>query len=119
MSCSHTLFRLLIILLFSNSSRALDPRVRHHIEGHIDAPGAINVFKRFKLRDEPGATRSDKLKQQFLDLGSAGLGTYLGGVLQGVVHEVDDMLGNEWSLPHLMNAAAANATSNTKYVVAQ
>lgn len=73
------------------------------------------------LRDKSGVTRSNVLKQQFLDLGSAGLGTYLGGVLQGVGHVADGMLGNEWSLTPDETAAtaAANATSNTKYVVAQ
>ena len=76
-------------------------------------------FKRFKLRDECGATRSDTLKQQSLDLGSAGLGSYLGGVLQGAMHVADDMLGNEWSLTPDNEVAAANATSHTKYVVAQ
>lgn len=117
MLCSHTLIRLLTVLLFSHSSRALDPRVRHHVQGHIDAQ---TPSMSLSLRNKSGATRSDMLKQQFLDLGSAGLGTYLGGVLQGVAHVADDMLGNEPSLtPDGSTAAAANATSNTKYVVAQ
>ena len=116
---SQTLSPLLIIFLFTNSSRALDPRVLHHIEGHIDAQPPSMSSKRFRLRDEPGAIRSDTLKQQFLDIGSAGLGTYLGGVLQGVAHVADNMLGNDYGPTPDNDAAAANATSHIKNVVAQ
>lgn len=119
MLCSQPLFRLLIIFLFSHSSRALDPRVRHHIEGDTDVQSPSMSFKRFKSRDGLGATRSDASKQQFLDLGSAGLGTYLGGVLQGVSHVADDMIGHEWRLTPDNAAAAADTTNHTKYVVAQ
>ena len=116
MPCSQTLFRLLIIFLFSHLSRALDPRVRHHIESYIDGQAPSLSFK----REEPGAARSDTLKQQFLDLGLAGLGANVGGVLQGVVQGANDMLGDEWSpSPDDDVAATANTTSNTKYVVAQ
>lgn len=116
MICSQTLFRLFLIFLFSYSSYALDPRILQHIEGHTDVQPPSMSFKRSKSRDEPGATRPDALKQKFLELGSAGLGTYLGGVLQGVAHVADDMLGNEWShTPDYDDTAAAN----TKYVVAQ
>ena len=117
MICSQTLFRLLFIFLFSHSSCALDPRVRHHTEGHPDVRPPSMSFRRFISRDEPGATRPDALKQKFLDLGSAGLGTYLGGVLQGVAHVADDILGND--TPDNDAAATANTTSRTKYVVAQ
>jgi hypothetical protein len=118
MLCPQTLFRLLIIFLFTSSSHALDPRVRQYIEGHIDAQPPSMSFKRFRSRDVFGATRSDASKQQFLDLGPAGLGTSLGGVLQGVAHVADDMLGNEGCLTP-DNTAAAYTTSDTKYVVAQ
>ena len=116
MPCSQTLFQLLVISLFSNFSRALDPRVRHQSESYIDAQAPSLSFK----REGPGAARSDTLKQQFLDLGLAGLGTNVGGVLQGVVQGANDMLGNELSpSPDDDVAATANTTSNTKYVVAQ
>ena len=112
MPYSQTLLRLLVIVLFSNFSCALDPRVRHHTE--IRVPSLS--FK----REDSGVTHSDTLKRQFLDLGLAGLGRYFRGVLQGVVQVANDMLGNEWS-PTLDDAAAAtvNTTNNTKYVVAQ
>jgi len=116
---SQSLLRLVALLLFSDCSRALDPRVRHSIESHIDDQAPSSSFKRSSLRERPGATRLNTFKQQFLDLGLAGLGTYFGGVLQGVVHVANDMLGNEWTLTPDEDAAAANATSNTKYVVAQ
>lgn len=119
MLCYQPLFQLLIIFLFTNSSRALDPRVRHHIEGRIDARSPSMSFNRFRSRDEFGASRSGASKQQFLNLGSTGLGAYLEGVLQGATHVADDMLGNEWSLAPDSDAAAANSTSYTKYVVAQ
>lgn len=119
MLCSQTPFRLLIVFLFSHSSCALDPRVRHHIEGDTDVRPPSMSFKRFKSRDGLGAARSDASKQQFLDVGSAGLGTYLGGVLQGVAHVADDIIGNEWRLTPDNAAVAADTTNNTKYVVAQ
>ena len=115
MICSQTLCRLFILFLFSHSSCALDPRVLHPIEGHTDVQPPSMSFKRFKSHDEPGATRPDALKQKFLDLGSAGLGTYLGGVLQGVAHVADDILGND--APD--DDATAYTTNRTKYVVAQ
>ena len=117
---SHTILQLLVIFFFSNSSRALDPRIRHYAQGYPDAQTPPMSFKRFILREKSSVTRSDMSTQKFLDLGLDGLGTYLGGVLQGVEHAADDVLGNEWS-PTLDDdaSAAANTTSNTKYVVAQ
>lgn len=113
MLSSQTLLPLLILFLFSNFARALDPRVRYHTGSPIDTQAPAVSFK----REEPGATHSDTPKRQFLDLGLAGLGTYFGGVLQGVA---SDMLGNEWSpTPDDDAAATTNTPSNTKYVVAQ
>jgi hypothetical protein len=120
MLSSQTLFQLLVFSLLPNSSRALDPRVHHHIDRRISTRAPAMSFERLTLREKFGATRSDTSKQQFLDLGLDGLGTYLGGALQGVDH-VADVLGNEWSPTPDDDAAATavKASSNVKYVVAQ
>jgi hypothetical protein len=65
MSFFQSLLRLFIILLFSNSSRAVDPRILHDNGGHTRAEAPSMGSGRFRLRDESGATRPDTLGNEF------------------------------------------------------